>query len=184
MLAIEHVCEKKIPFFGICLGMQCAVVEFAANVLNLEGAASTEVHPEAPHPVIDLMPEQKKITMKGGTMRLGKYACRLKPGSLAYEAYQEDQIEERHRHRYEFNNEYLKDFIDNGMTATGINPESNLVEIVELRDHPWFLGVQFHPELKSRVENPHPLFVAFVGACLKYAEGTRDVRSAYVKAGA
>ena len=174
LLAIEHVRKHNIPFFGICLGMQCAVVEFAQNVLKLDGASSTEVHNETPHPVIDLMPEQKKITVKGGTMRLGAYPCKLKPNSRTFEAYRSEMIEERHRHRYEFNNEYLKDFISNGMVATGINPESNLVEIVELQDHPWFVGVQFHPELKSRVEQPHPLFVAFVGACLKHAIGDYD----------
>lgn len=182
ILAIEYVRKYNIPFFGICLGMQCAVVEFAQNVLRLEGAASTEVHSETPHPVIDLMPEQKKITMKGGTMRLGAYPCKLKPGTIAFEAYGEEMIEERHRHRYEFNNEYLNDFIAQGMVPSGMNPDSNLVEIVELIDHPWFVGVQFHPELKSRVEQPHPLFVSFVGACLKHATGTGGARSVLEKA--
>lgn len=168
LIAIKYVRENGIPFFGICLGLQCAVVEFANNVLNLEGASSTEVRSDAPHPVIDLMPDQKKITKKGGTMRLGAYNCRIKPGSLAHEAYGAEDITERHRHRYEFNNEYLDDFIDKGMLPTGINPESNLVEIMENRKHPWFLGVQFHPELKSTVENPHPLFVSFIAACLAY----------------
>ncbi len=184
ILAIEYVRTHNIPFFGICLGMQCAVVEFAQHVLQLEGAASTEVHRDTPHPVIDLMPEQKKITMKGGTMRLGAYACRLKPGSHAYEAYGEEMITERHRHRYEFNNEYLNDFLVKGMVPAGINPESNLVEIVELQDHPWFVGVQFHPELKSRVEQPHPLFVAFVHACLLHAEQTRSSQASYAKVSA
>jgi CTP synthase len=164
--------------------MQCAVVEFAKDVLMLEGAASTEVHPEAPHPVIDMMPEQKKITMKGGTMRLGSYACKLAPGSIAFAAYGSEMIEERHRHRYEFNNEYLGDFIANGMIPTGVNPESNLVEIVELPGHPWFVGVQFHPELKSRVERPHPLFVSFVKACLKHATGEHETQQSHVKANA
>jgi CTP synthase len=182
ILAIEYVRENKIPFFGICLGMQCAVVEFAQNVLALDGAASTEVHPETSHPVIDMMPDQKKITMKGGTMRLGAYDCRVKPGTLAYESYGEELISERHRHRYEFNNEYLNDFASKGMVPTGMNPDSNLVEIVELKDHPWFVGVQFHPELRSRVEQPHPLFVSFIKACLDYATTARDPNAAYVKA--
>lgn len=184
IMAIEYVRKNQVPFFGICLGMQCAVVEFAKHVLGLEGAASTEVHPETPHPVIDMMPEQKKITMKGGTMRLGSYACKLAPGSIAHAAYGEDMIQERHRHRYEFNNEYLDDFILNGMIPTGINPESNLVEIVELKNHPWFLGVQFHPELKSRVERPHPLFVSFVRACLKHTTGEYETQTSHVKANA
>ncbi len=184
IMAIEYVRKNQIPFFGICLGMQCAVVEYAKNVLGLEGAASTEVHPEAPHPVIDMMPEQKKITMKGGTMRLGSYDCKLAPGSIARAAYGEDMIQERHRHRYEFNNEYLGDFVDNGMIPTGINPDSNLVEIVELSNHPWFLGVQFHPELKSRVERPHPLFISFVKACLKHATGEVESHAVHVKANA
>ncbi len=165
--AIRYAREHNMPFFGICLGMQCAVVEFAQNVLELKGAASTEVTKKAEHPVIDLMPEQKKITKKGGTMRLGAYPCDLTKNSLANKAYRSAKISERHRHRYEFNNEYLAQFEKSGMLATGINPDSNLVEIVELKDHPWFVGVQFHPELKSTVENPHPLFVQFVKACLQ-----------------
>ena len=165
--AIRFARETKLPFFGICLGMQCAVVEFAKNVLELKCAHSTEVNPKTENPVIDMMPEQKKITKKGGTMRLGAYACDLKKNSLAHKAYQNLHVSERHRHRYEFNNKYLADFEKNGMIATGVNPDSNLVEIIELKDHPWFLGVQFHPELKSTVENPHPLFVSFVKACLR-----------------
>jgi CTP synthase len=168
LMAIEYVRTHKVPFFGICLGMQCAVVEYANHVMKLEGAASTEVRTDTPHPVIDLMPEQKKITIKGGTMRLGSYRCKVKPGSIAYEAYQTEEINERHRHRYEFNNEYLDDFVKRDMQPTGFNPESNLVEIMELRDHPWFVRVQFHPELKSTVEKPHPLFVSFVKACMMY----------------
>ena len=164
--AIEYVRTHNIPFFGICLGMQQAIVEFAQNVLKLEGASSTEVKSDAPHPVIDLMPEQKKITAKGGTMRLGSYKCKIAPDSRAFEAYGTELIEERHRHRYEFNNEYLDDIRKSGLRPVGINPDNNLVEIVELENHPWFVGVQFHPELKSRVERPHPLFVAFVKACL------------------
>ena len=165
--AIRYARTSGMPFFGICLGMQCAVVEFAQNVLNLPQAASTEVNPDTPHPVIDLMPDQKEITRKGGTMRLGAYACELKKGSNAFKAYRTTKISERHRHRYEFNNEYLPLFEKSQLLPTGINPDANLVEIVELKNHPWFVGVQFHPELKSTVENPHPLFVAFVKACLK-----------------
>lgn len=166
--AIRYCRENKIPFFGICLGMQCAVVEFAQNVLGLTGAFSTEVIPNTPHPVIDLMPDQKKITKKGGTMRLGSYACELKRGSKAQKAYKAIKIKERHRHRYEFNNQYLQKIEKAGMVASGINPESGLVEIVEIKDHPWFVGVQFHPELKSTVEVPHPLFVAFIKASLEH----------------
>jgi CTP synthase len=164
--AIQIVREKNIPFFGICLGMQCAVVEFSRNVIGLTTASSTEVNANTDHPVIDLMPEQKKITKKGGTMRLGAYNCKLKRGSKAYKAYGKTVVSERHRHRYEFNNEYLKAIEDNGLVPTGVNPESNLVEIVELKDHPFFIGVQYHPELKSTVENPHPLFVSFVAAAM------------------
>jgi CTP synthase len=165
--AIKYVREHKIPFFGICLGMQCAVIEFARNVLGLE-ASSTELTPKTKHPVIDLMEEQKKITAKGGTMRLGAYACKLKKGSKAFAVYGESVIQERHRHRYEFNNKYLEALEEAGMKAVGINPDSNLVEIVELKDHPWFIGVQFHPELRSTVMNPHPLFVKFVESAVNY----------------
>jgi CTP synthase len=171
--AIRYVREMKIPFFGICLGMQCASVEFARNVIGLEGASSTEVDLKTPHPVIDLMPEQKKITKKGGTMRLGAYDCEIRRKTKASAAYGKLHISERHRHRYEFNNNYLDDFEKNGMIATGCNPDSGLVEIIELKDHPWFVGVQFHPELKSRVENPHPLFVSFVKACSVYRQSKK-----------
>lgn len=164
---IKYVRENKIPFFGICLGMQCAVIEFSRNVLGLE-ASSTELNPKTKNPVIDLMEEQKKITAKGGTMRLGAYACKLKKGSKAYHVYGESIIQERHRHRYEFNNKYLEAIEEAGMKAVGVNPESNLVEIVELKDHPWFMGVQFHPELRSTVMNPHPLFVKFVEASVEH----------------
>lgn len=164
--AIRHVRENKIPFLGICLGMQCAVVEYARNVLGLE-ASSTELNPKTKNPVIDMMEEQKKITTKGGTMRLGSYACKLKKGSKAYAVYGDTTIHERHRHRYEFNNKYLHQMEEAGMKAVGINPDSELVEVIELKDHPWFLGVQYHPELKSTVLNPHPLFVGFVEAALK-----------------
>ncbi|MCB0662529.1 MAG: CTP synthase [Saprospiraceae bacterium] len=166
--AIRYCRENNIPFFGICLGMQCAVVEFTQNVLGIKDAASTEVNPKTANPIIDLMPDQKKITKKGGTMRLGSYACELKRGSKAQKAYKALKINERHRHRYEFNNQYLEQIEKAGMTASGINPDSNLVEIVEIKDHPWFVGVQFHPELKSTVEVPHPLFVAFIKASLEH----------------
>lgn len=166
--AIKYLRENNVPFFGICLGLQCAVVEFARNVLGLEDAFSTEMKPDAAHPVIDLMPDQKNIRMKGGTMRLGAYACEIKEGTIAHKAYHSTLIYERHRHRYELNNEYLKDFESHGLIASGINPDSKLVEVMELRDHPFFLGTQYHPELKSTVERPHPLFVAFVKACLDY----------------
>lgn len=165
--AIRYVRENKIPFFGICLGMQCAVVEYARHVLGLE-ASSTELNAKTKNPVIDMMEEQKKITMKGGTMRLGSYDCKLKKGTKAHSAYGESLIQERHRHRYEFNNKYLEQMEAAGMKAVGINPDSGLVEIVELKDHPWFIGVQYHPELRSTVLNPHPLFVKFVDAALNH----------------
>lgn len=165
--AIQYVRENKIPFFGICLGMQCAVVEYARNVVGLKGAASTEVNDKTSHPVIDLMEDQKSIKTMGGTMRLGSYKCRIEKSSMAHKAYGRQEIQERHRHRFEFNNKYLKKFTDAGMITSGINPDTGLVEIVELKDHPFFVGVQFHPELKSTVERPHPLFVAFVKAMLK-----------------
>ena len=164
--AIEFVRKNKIPFFGICLGMQCAVVEFALHVAGIEHASSTEVNPETPEPVIDMMEDQKKITAKGGTMRLGAYACELKKKTKASVAYGGLKISERHRHRYEFNNAYLDKLTAAGLVVSGVNPQSGLVEIIELADHPWFVGVQFHPELKSTVENPHPLFVHFVKAAL------------------
>lgn len=166
IMAIRYARENNVPFFGICLGMQTACVEFARNVLKLEGAASTEVNPATPHPIIDLMQDQKKITKKGGTMRLGAYPCELKKKSKAFEAYKSLTISERHRHRWEFNNAYLDVFEKAGMSPSGINPESGLVEIMEIKDHKYFVGVQFHPELKSTVERPHPLFVSFVKACI------------------
>lgn len=165
---VRYVRENKIPFFGICLGMQCAVIEFSRNVLGIKDASSTELNPKTKHPVIDMMEDQKKITEKGGTMRLGAYACKLKKGSKAQHTYGESLVYERHRHRYEFNNKYLDQLEEAGMRAVGVNPESNLVEIVELKDHPWYIGVQFHPELKSTVLNPHPLFVKFVEAAIGY----------------
>jgi CTP synthase len=165
---IKYCREEKLPFFGICLGMQCAVVEFARNVLGLKDAASTEMDGKTKNPIIDLMQEQQSITQKGGTMRLGSYACELKKNTKAYQAYGKTKINERHRHRYEFNNRYLQDIEAAGMKATGINPKTGLVEIVEIPEHPWFVGTQFHPELKSTVLNPHPLFVRFVKASLEH----------------
>jgi CTP synthase len=159
--------ENNIPFLGICLGMQCAVIEFARNVLNMEAANSTEFNHKTPYPVIDLMEEQKSIIDKGGTMRLGGFKCIISRNSKAFEAYGKTEIIERHRHRYEFNDKYFDDFSKNGMIPVGINPESNLVEIMEISNHKWFVGVQFHPEYSSTVINPHPLFVQFIKACIK-----------------
>ncbi len=176
ILAVKYARENKLPFFGICLGMQMSVIEFGRNVLHLD-AHSTEMDPHTPHPVIDLMEEQKKVTAKGGTMRLGSYPCAIQAGSLASQVYGSTSITERHRHRWEFNNKYLDQFVQAGMVTSGTNPESNLVEIVELKDHPFFIGVQYHPELKSTVENPHPLFVGFVKAAKEYAEKKASVKS-------
>jgi CTP synthase len=163
--AVKFARENDVPFFGICLGMQCAVVEFARNVVGLN-ASSRETDKNTNHPVIDLMEEQKKITNYGGTMRLGAYPCKLKIDSLAHKAYKNELISERHRHRYEFNNNYLEQFEAKGMIASGLNPDTGLVEIVEIPHHRWFVGVQFHPEYKSTVANPQPLFVDFVQASL------------------
>jgi CTP synthase len=165
--AIRYARENNVPFFGICLGMQCAVIEFARNVLGFKDANSTEMNPGTTNPVIDLLEAQKKVTRKGGTMRLGAYPCNVAPDTKAWEIYKHKEINERHRHRYEFNNEYLQDFEKAGMVASGINPEGGLVEIVEIKDHPWFVGVQFHPEYKSTVANPHPLFLHFVRAAIE-----------------
>jgi CTP synthase len=167
--AVRYARENNLPFFGICLGMQMAVIEFSRNVLGLENANSTEMDPTTPHPVIDLMEEQKTITHKGGTMRLGTWACELKEGSIVHQVYKSKKIEERHRHRYEYNDQYREQLEAAGMTATGINPETGLVEIVELPSHPWFVSVQYHPEYKSTVANPHPLFVAFVKAAHEHS---------------
>lgn len=164
ILAIQYVRENKIPFLGICLGMQCAVVEFARNVLGWKEAHTTEIAEDCNYPVITIMEEQKSVTAKGGTMRLGSYKCKLVDGSHIAAAYNQEVIKERHRHRYEFNNEYLSEFEKNGMVATGKNPDNGLVEVVEIPDHPWFVGAQFHPEYKSTVEKPHPLFIAFIKA--------------------
>lgn len=164
--AIRYARENQIPFLGICLGMQCAVIEFARNVLGLTNAHSTEMLADTPYPVIHLQEGQRAVTQKGGTMRLGAYACALKPGSLASKVYGREQISERHRHRYEFNSEYLEAFEKAGMLASGLNPDNQLVEIVEVPNHPWFIGVQFHPEYKSTVDNPHPLFRSFIQAAV------------------
>lgn len=163
--AIHYGRVKKKPTFGICLGMQLMAVEFARNVLGLLEANSTEFEPYTPHPVIDIMQDQKYIDAMGGTMRLGAYSCFIKPNTKAYDIYKEQEIYERHRHRYEFNNKYLDMFESNGFIASGINKERNLVEILELQDHPWFIGCQFHPEFKSKPFEPHKLFVSFVKAC-------------------
>lgn len=165
--AIKYARENKIPFFGICLGMQCAVIEFARHVLGLKDAHSREMNPATSSPVIDLLEAQKNISHMGGTMRLGAYPCKIEEGTLASRVYHQKEISERHRHRYEFNNEYTKQFEQAGMVLSGVNPDAGLVEIVELPTHPFFIGVQFHPEYKSTVENPHPLFVSFVKACME-----------------
>ncbi len=167
--AINYARTRKIPFFGICLGLQCAVIEFARNVCGLSGADSSEFDPGTPHPVIDLMPDQLKVNKMGGTMRLGVYKCELRRDSLAWRAYGAAEIGERHRHRYEVNNRYRSAFEKNGMVLSGLNRDRDLVEIVELAGHPWFLGVQFHPELKSRPRAAHPLFREFVGAAMASA---------------
>ena len=165
--AVRYARENGVPFFGICLGMQMCVVEFARNVLGLNGAHSTEVNPGTEYPVINLMEDQKSTTSKGGTMRLGAYKCELRPGFLAEKIYGKSIISERHRHRYEFNSDYLNAFEQAGMFSTGRNPDTKLVEIVEIPEHPFFIGVQFHPEYKSTPENPQPLFVAFVKAAMQ-----------------
>jgi len=170
IVAVRYARENGMPFFGICLGMQMAVIEFARNVLGLKDAHSTEMDPDTKEPVIDLMEEQKKITAKGGTMRLGSYPCEIKEGTLAYKIYGKAQITERHRHRWEFNNKYLEQFEKAGMLASGKNPGTDLVEIIEIPGHPFFVGVQYHPELKSTVENPQPIFVNFIKATKDFSE--------------
>ena len=166
--AIRYVREHNIPFFGICLGMQMAVIEFSRNVVGLKGANSSEMDADCPYHVIDLMEDQKQVENKGGTMRLGAWDCILLEGSVAHSVYKKKTISERHRHRYEFNENYKTQIESNGMIATGVNPDTGLVEIVEIEDHPWFVGVQYHPEYKSTVANPHPLFKAFIKAALDY----------------
>jgi CTP synthase len=174
IIAVKYARENNLPFFGICLGMQMAAIEFARNVLGITDADSTEMNPDTLNPVIDMMEEQKKISIKGGTMRLGSYPCIIKENTLAYSIYGTSEIHERHRHRWEFNNKYLREFENAGMIASGINPESGLVEIMELKNHPYFIGVQFHPELKSTVENPHPLFVHFIKAAKEFTKLNQD----------
>ncbi|WP_035337398.1 CTP synthase [Dokdonia sp. PRO95] len=173
--AVQYAREHKIPFLGICLGMQMAVIEYGRNVCNLAKANSTEMDANTPHPVIGLMDEQKNITEMGGTMRLGAWACKLEGGSIVSDVYKEEVIMERHRHRYEFNDAYREQLEKAGMKITGTNPDTGLVEIIEIEDHPWFVGVQYHPEYKSTVSNPHPLFVAFVRAAVSYAQDSTRV---------
>ncbi|MEI6865375.1 CTP synthase [Flavicella sp.] len=167
--AVRHARENKIPFLGICLGMQTAVIEFARNVVGIKDANSLEMDKNCANPVINLMEDQKDITQKGGTMRLGAWDCKISEDSRVFNAYKSELISERHRHRYELNNDYIKQLTDAGLNITGINPKTGLVEIIELKDHPWFVGVQYHPEYKSTVLNPHPLFVEFVDAALQYS---------------
>jgi CTP synthase len=167
ILAAQYAREMRLPYLGICLGMQLAVVEFARHVCGLEGANSSEFNAETPHPVIDLLPEQRKIVDKGGTMRLGAYPAVLQEESLALQAYEMSQVSERHRHRYEVNNDYRENLSSRGLFFSGLSPDGRLVEMVELRDHPWFVGCQFHPELKSRPHAPHPLFRGFIQAALR-----------------
>ena len=167
--AVRYAREHGLPFLGICLGMQMAVIEFARNVLGLQKASSTEMDETTPHPVIDLMEEQKEIKHLGGTMRLGSWDCQLKEGSIVHELYKKEVISERHRHRYEYNNKYAAQLESHGMISTGVNPKTGLVEIIEIPEHPWFVGVQYHPEYKSTVASPHPLFVSFVNAAGEFA---------------
>jgi CTP synthase len=181
IMAVKYARENGLPFFGICLGMQMAVIEFARNVLGLKDAHSTEMNPDTPDPVIDLMEEQKKISAKGGTMRLGAYPCLIKSDTLAQEIYESDLISERHRHRWEFNNHYLEQCEQAGLVASGKNPDTNLVEIIELTNHPFFIGVQYHPELKSTVEIPHPLFVHFVSAAKTFAEKKEEIKKPHLQ---
>lgn len=176
--AVRYARENNLPFLGICLGMQMAVIEFARNVLKLKGANSSEMDPETKHPVIDLMADQKEVTHKGGTMRLGAWDCELSKKSVIHDAYGKDMISERHRHRYEYNNKYKEQLENAGMLSTGINPGTKLVEVIELADHPWFVGVQYHPEYKSTVASPHPLFVSFVKAALEYSEKRQSAKMA------
>ncbi len=181
IVAVQYAREKGLPFFGICLGMQMAAIEFARNVLGLKEAHSTEMNPQTTEPVIDLMEEQKKVTAKGGTMRLGAYPCTIREHTLASRIYGKPEISERHRHRWEFNNRYLEAFEKAGMIASGKNPGTGLVEIIELKDHPFFIGVQYHPELKSTVENPQPIFVRFVEAAKAHADNKVDARSSVLQ---
>jgi len=171
--AIRYARERKVPFFGICLGLQCAVIEFARNVVGLTDANSTEFDRNTPYPVVAMLDEQYAVTDKGGTMRLGSYDCVLTEGSLAHKAYKALLISERHRHRYEFNNQFRMQFEANGMIVTGTSPNGKLVEVIELRDHPWFLAVQCHPEFKSKPTQAHPLFQGFIHASVQRREGKK-----------
>ena len=171
MEAIKYARENNVPLLGICLGLQCAVIEFARNVLGLKEANSREFDPNTPHPVIDLLPEQRDVEDMGGTMRLGAYPCRLKSGTKAQKAYGVEEVQERHRHRYEVNNEYRSQLEEKGLIGSGVSPDGRLVEIVELVNHPWFVATQFHPEFKSRPNRPHPLFREFIGAALRKKRG-------------
>ena len=177
IIAVKYARENNLPFFGICLGMQMAAIEFARNVLNISDANSTEMQPDTTNPVIDMMEEQKKITIKGGTMRLGSFPCVIKQNSMAHRIYGQTKISERHRHRWEFNNAYLSQFENAGMIASGINPETGLVEIIELPNHPFYIGVQYHPELKSTVENPQPIFASFIKAAREFSEAKHSVKN-------
>jgi CTP synthase len=182
LAAVKYARESELPFFGICLGMQCAVIEYARNVCGWEDANSTEFNLDSEYPIIDLMQDQKDIENMGGTMRLGKYDCKLQKGTKSYAAYGEENIDERHRHRYEVNNNLRYKLTENGMVLAGMNPERDLVEIIEIPDHTWFVGVQFHPELKSTVNNPHHLFVDFVKASLKHSKASKSYKSLKTKA--
>ncbi|HRH47483.1 MAG TPA: CTP synthase, partial [Panacibacter sp.] len=177
IIAVKYARENGLPFFGICLGMQMAVIEFARNILGLTDAHSTEMNANTTEPVINMMEEQKKIKAMGGTMRLGAYPCEIKEGTLAHQIYGTTHISERHRHRYEFNSDYLEQFEQNGMIASGINPDTGLTEIMEIPSHPFFIGVQYHPELKSSVEKPAPLFIHFVAAMKKYNEQNITIKN-------
>ncbi|MBG6132329.1 CTP synthase [Aquimarina sp. EL_43] len=174
--AVQFARENKLPFFGICLGMQMAVIEYSRNVMGIKEASSVEVDENTPHPVIDIMEEQKNITDMGGTMRLGSWDCELKENSKVFEAYGKSMIAERHRHRYEYNNNYKEQLEKAGLSTTGVNPKTGLVEIVEIPDHPWFVGVQYHPEYKSTVANPHPLFIAFIRAAVEYSKSDKSAK--------
>lgn len=166
VLTIQYAREQKIPFLGLCLGMQCSVIEWARNMAHLERANSSEFDSEAIHPVINLLPEQRDVVDLGGTMRLGLYPCRLKPNTLAFSLYQEEVVYERHRHRYEFNNTYRNQFLETGYEVSGTSPDERLVEIIELKDHPFFIATQFHPEFRSRPNSPHPLFLGLMKAII------------------
>ena len=172
--AVKFARENQVPFLGICLGMQCAVIEFARNVIGFKDAHSTEVNSDTSYPVISMMEEQKELKNLGGTMRLGAYDCHVEKDSLLHKIYENDVISERHRHRYEFNNKYMKDFEENGVVFSGKNKANNLMETIEIPDHPWFIGVQYHPEYKSRVVNPHPLFISFIKAALTHQTNAVD----------